>query len=903
MAWDIEVDDPRDHPLWEEQVAVELDMLHEGRDTFLDTVDKARKRGTMGQLKPFEQAIIAGITPSAEVLREALKGWKRAPHKPVAFQYLLKLPPEDACFIGLHAIVNHLSDPEASMSANRLAVVVGSTIEHELNVRTWAAAEPEAFTKTQFKLDQQGATAGHRYKVNVAKFNALMEKQPELEWSNWPSSTQAAVGITVLRAIQTGTNWLTEEPRQLEPGEKRNPTRAPDRMIRLSDAALDMLTSALERHSLANPVLGPTVIPPKRWTNMLNGGYHTPVIRHPNLIRFKASTTQQKTWAWEDYQALDMPVVYEALHALQETPWRINARVLDVLLACWASDTKRPGSLDKGIGKLPLLRKDETPPKYAGYEEELEEVKAYRKLHPDVPHSELPDDMREKEERTNEWKRQATGVASRNAHSIRQRQRVDTIVQQAIRYRDFEQVYFPHMMDFRGRKYPMAIALQPQGDHIARGLLTFARPMRLGARGLRRLLIHTANMAGFDKATLDGRVAWTMEHLPLIRQTHQDPMAMIDFWSDMDKPWCFLASCFEVGAAYELANPEDYECSLPGYADGTCNGIQHLAAITRDEEAGRLVNLVPQPFQQDIYRVVAEALQALAEADLELGGASAEAAGWWLDICEGSFKRTLTKRQVMVLPYGGSRDAFFKYTCKWLDGSIKDGKVTAPPTYALDREAFKKRMEYCRYLSVKMWDVVNNQLKGPMAVMRWLVSQARATAEAGAPIFWSTPSGFVVRHFYGKFASKKVQMRLFGEMVSLRVTEPTDTLDLEDQLRGVPPNFIHSLDAAALDLTIHEARKRGIRDITTIHDAYGTHMALMDELDEALREAFVQVHRDNALDLFRAGCLRVLTAHHITDGGLDPLAATEKSEEQLDVPFVTGSLDIEAVRKSAYFFA
>jgi DNA-directed RNA polymerase len=212
-------------------------------------------------------------------------------------------------------------------------------------------------------------------------------------------------------------------------------------------------------------------------------------------------------------------------------------------------------------------------------------------------------------------------------------------------------------------------------------------------------------------------------------------------------------------------------------------------------------------------------------------------------------------------------------------------------------------MEYCRYLSVKMWDVVNNQLKGPMAVMRWLVSQARATAEAGAPIFWSTPSGFVVRHFYGKFASKKVQMRLFGEMVSLRVTEPTDTLDLEDQLRGVPPNFIHSLDAAALDLTIHEARKRGIRDITTIHDAYGTHMALMDELDEALREAFVQVHRDNALDLFRAGCLRVLTAHHITDGGLDPIAATEKSEEQLDVPFVTGSLDIEAVRKSAYFFA
>jgi hypothetical protein len=39
--------------------------------------------------------------------------------------------------------------------------------------------------------------------------------------------------------------------------------------------------------------------------------------------------------------------------------------------------------------------------------------------------------------------------------------------------------------------------------------------------------------------------------------------------------------------------PEEYPSSLPVHMDGSCNGLQHYAALGRDEAGGRAVNLLP----------------------------------------------------------------------------------------------------------------------------------------------------------------------------------------------------------------------------------------------------------------------------------------------------------------------
>ena len=52
-----------------------------------------------------------------------------------------------------------------------------------------------------------------------------------------------------------------------------------------------------------------------------------------------------------------------------------------------------------------------------------------------------------------------------------------------------ETFYYPHSLDFRGRVYPIHVHFQPQGPDVCRGLLLYAQPKRLGARGLDWLLI------------------------------------------------------------------------------------------------------------------------------------------------------------------------------------------------------------------------------------------------------------------------------------------------------------------------------------------------------------------------------------------------------------------------------
>lgn len=53
----------------------------------------------------------------------------------------------------------------------------------------------------------------------------------------------------------------------------------------------------------------------------------------------------------------------------------------------------------------------------------------------------------------------------------------------------------------------------------------------------------------------------------------------------------------------QSANPASYLSHLPVHMDGSCNGLQHYAALGRDEIGGKAVNLMPSDKPQDVYKV------------------------------------------------------------------------------------------------------------------------------------------------------------------------------------------------------------------------------------------------------------------------------------------------------------
>lgn len=119
-----------------------------------------------------------------------------------------------------------------------------------------------------------------------------------------------------------------------------------------------------------------------------------------------------------------------------------------------------------------------------------------------------------------------------------------------------------------------------------------------------------------DKIPMIDRFKWALDNEAML----------IDFaiksktstgWMNADNPWQFLAYCIELRKfrMWQLLNgtaikngtisPFAYECSMEGYLDGSNNGSQHLAALTRDEETAPHVNLVYSEFPGDLYKYVA----------------------------------------------------------------------------------------------------------------------------------------------------------------------------------------------------------------------------------------------------------------------------------------------------------
>lgn len=77
------------------------------------------------------------------------------------------------------------------------------------------------------------------------------------------------------------------------------------------------------------------------------------------------------------------------------------------------------------------------------------------------------------------------------------------------------------------------------------------------------------------------------------------------WWAKSDEPWQTLATCMEIASAIKSPNPEKFMSGFPIHQDGSCNGLQHYAALGRDEIGAKSVNLHSCDTPQDVYNSVA----------------------------------------------------------------------------------------------------------------------------------------------------------------------------------------------------------------------------------------------------------------------------------------------------------
>ena len=103
----------------------------------------------------------------------------------------------------------------------------------------------------------------------------------------------------------------------------------------------------------------------------------------------------------------------------------------------------------------------------------------------------------------------------------------------------------------------------------------------------------------------------------------------------------------ELKAALESPDPHAYECALPIHQDGTCNGLQHYAALGGDARGARQVNLDNTDRPSDVYTYVANMVEKRMQEDVER-----KLDNKFAKMLVGKISRKVVKQTVMTTVYG-----------------------------------------------------------------------------------------------------------------------------------------------------------------------------------------------------------------------------------------------------------
>ena len=538
----------------------------------------------------------------------------------------------------------------------------------------------------------------------------------------------------------------------------------------------------------------------------------------------------------------DLSQEYACLNALQHTAWRINKNVLSTLRHLWDSG--------QSWGKLPA--RDDLPL-------------------PSYPFDKDPSEMTEAEkEEFKKWSRSRNQIYSFNAKSVSKRIQVERTLQVAASYAKHDDLYYVWQNDFRGRKYASATFLSPQSADWSKALLEFAKPMPINNwDDARWLCIHGANLYGNDKVSLDNREHWAWEFAEMwAHRVVSNPYEAL-IWTEADKPYQFLAWCFEMSGL--MKDGWGFQSHLPVSADGSCNGLQHLSAILRDERGGRATNLIPSDVPQDIYTEVAEAAKRLISEDTtdpELR-----------DKCiEFGIDRKITKRPVMIVPYSGTRHACRDYILEAITEKIEDGAEDI-----FGDGGFRAS----NYMSVHVWSAISDVIQSARKVMDYIKDVGDVYSQHTTHMEWVTPTGWLVLQDYKDTEAKRIKTHINGSILKMSYLQ-----DIEGSVNrrrtglGSSPNFIHSLDAAAMTKTVNRCKALGIVDYAMVHDSYGTHSSLMPMMSDILRQEFVDMYEKHDV-------LTELRDHAILTLGTNDVPETPS----------VGNLDLHKILESQYFFA
>jgi DNA-directed RNA polymerase len=819
----------------QDELEWERNMVDRGVTRFITQRERAVEGNRVSETSAGKTIMKEYLVRIAEAVTAYLNGETEVRRAPEA-KILVGMDANKIAYIALKSMLSCVY--QADRTYTSVCADIGSKIEDEFHFMQ-LETENKPYYDQVLRAVSEKATQHYgfirRSILSAAKNNTAFEP------TYWTQPQRVLVGLIIAQTVLGNTDLF----------EVRHGFRA-NQVGKWGKAAKFLVPSAecltwVNAHDDAMAMLFPDrlpmLTPPDPWTTPSNGGYLLPELRHTTPLIIRSRLNPQA--GLKKYAKAEMPKVYRAVNAMQGTPWKINRRVLWVMQEVWANNL--------GVG-MPNSEPYTFPP---------------CPLAPGAQPS-----NQEETDAFDTWKNTMRAIHAQEAERSALCMLVSRNLRLAKELEDKQEFYYVYRCDFRGRVYSASSGISPQGPDQSKALIQFANAKPLGARGVYWLKVHGANKWGYDKSSYDDRVRWIDERKEQWLAVAADPVGNRSLWADADKPYQFLAFCFEYAGVNEFG--ETFRSHLPVALDGSCNGLQHFSAMLRDQVGGSAVNLVPADKPADIYQSVADVatgklMVLAADPHEDQNGAR----NWLrlfrrLDADKPKMPRKLSKKPVMTLPYGSTQNTCTESIFDWYREA--DGKY-------FGNTGFKHAI----YLSPILWSSIGEVVVAARQAMGWIQKAVGAAAKDGRAVLYHTPLGFPVYQAAMATDTKMVKTAINGG-IRLTVQFHTSDLDVRKMRQGASPNFVHSIDASHMMLVLNASLDAGIEDFAMIHDDFGTHACHIDEFHKIIREQFVLLHTESVLD---ALYIELSLSH---------------PRQEIPNPPAAGTLDINAVKQSAFFF-
>lgn len=833
------------------QVKIETEAWEQAAKEYKELLSDMCEKNLAPNLPYMKSLFLGWFEPLCKRISQDQELCRKGKHKAAYAPYFDLLPADKMAVITMHKIMGLIMTGGENGCARVVSAScsIGEAIEQEIRIHKFLEKTKTKKAAKDAKTEEKVADIDIKEKEGLhKKVTNLMKKQKlqvvgrivkDYDDSKpWTQAVKAQVGSRLIELllqsayIQPPADQSGDMPPDIRPAfvhTFRTSVKEGQRTGRRYGVIEcdPSVRKGLERscRHVVIPYM-PMLIPPVKWTGYDKGAY----LFLPSFIMRIHGAKQQRE-VLKRTPKENLQPVFEALDTLGNTKWRVNKRVLAVVDRIWSDGGRLAGLVDRH----------------------------------DIPLPEEPDT--EDEEQLKKWKWKVKKVKKENKERYSQRCDIELKLTVARKMRDEAGFFYPHNLDFRGRAYPMHPYLNHLGSDLCRGILEFAEGRPIGSSGLRWLKIHLANLfaGGVDKLSLDGRIAFTESHLHDIFDSADRPLDGDRWWLNAEDPFQCLAVCIHLAEALRSPSPETTISYIPVHQDGSCNGLQHYAALGRDKLGASAVNLVKGERPADVYSGIAARVLDIVKKDAQLDPATYPDAKH-ARLLINQVDRKLVKQTVMTSVYGvtyiGARDQIKK-------------RLQERSNIADDAELFGAAC----YAAKITLAALGEMFEGARNIMNWLGDCAKLIASENEPVRWTTPLGLPVVQPYRMYGRHLVSTSL--QVLTLQ--RETEKVMVRRQRTAFPPNFVHSLDGSHMMMTAVACKRAGL-NFAGVHDSYWTHACDVDEMNRILREKFVELYQTPVLE--------------------NLLESFQQSFQTLSFPPLPdrGDFDLKDVLQSSYFF-